>query len=54
MKVVEYNSDKVQFELGNVYLMGNGVEENDEIVMEWFEKVVENGNVKVLKIIGRR
>ena len=29
---------KQQFELGNAYLMGNGVEENDEIAMEWFEK----------------
>ncbi len=28
---------KAQFELGNAYLTGNGVEENDEIAMEWFE-----------------
>ncbi len=34
--------------------MGNGVEENDEIAMEWFEKAAENGNAKALKITGRR
>ena len=31
-----------------------GVEENDEIAMEWFEKAAENGNEKALKITGRR
>ena len=36
------------------YLSGNGVEENDEIAMEWFEKAAENGNEKALKITGRR
>ena len=40
--------------LGNAYLTGNGVEENDEIAMEWFEKAAENGNEKALKITGRR
>ena len=54
MKAAEHNSDKAQFELGNAYLMGNGVEENDEIAMEWFEKAAENGNEKALKITGRR
>ena len=34
--------------------LGNGVEENDEIAMEWFEKAAENGNEKALKITGRR
>ena len=32
----------------------NGVEENDDIAMEWFEKAAENGNEKALKITGRR
>ena len=54
MKADEKNNDKAQFELGNAYLMGNGVEENDEIAMEWFEKAAENGNEKALKITGRR
>ena len=53
-EAAEHNSDKAQFELGNAYLMGNGVEENDEIAMEWFEKAAENGNAKALKITGRR
>lgn len=48
------NNDKAQFELGNAYLTGNGVEENDDIAMEWFEKAAENGNEKALKITGRR
>ena len=54
LKAAEMNSDKAQFELGNAYLSGNGVEENDEIAMEWFEKAAENGNEKALKITGRR
>lgn len=55
LKAAEKNNDKAQFELGNAYLTGNGVEENDEIEqMEWFEKAAENGNEKVLKITGRR
>ena len=54
MKAAEKNNDKAQFELGNAYLMGNGVDENDETAMEWFEKAAENGNEKALKITGRR
>ena len=54
MKAAEKNNDKAQFELGNAYLTGNGVEENDDIAMEWFEKAAENGNEKALKITGRR
>lgn len=54
LKAAEKNSDKAQFELGNAYLTGKGVEENDEIAMEWFEKAAENGNEKALKITGRR
>lgn len=34
--------------------MGNGAEENDDTVTERPEKVVENGNEKVSKTIGRR
>ena len=52
--IAEKNNDKAQFELGNAYLTGNGVEENDEIAMEWFEKAAEHGNEKALKITGRR
>jgi TPR repeat protein len=54
LKAAEKNNDKAQFELGNAYLTGNGVEENDDIAMEWFEKAAENGNEKALKITGRR
>ena len=56
--LAEKKLDKVlhsaSFQLGNAYLTGKGVEENDEIAMEWFEKAAENGNEKALKITGRR
>ena len=42
LKAAEMNSDKAQFELGNAYLSGNGVEENDEIDEEIVTKNVKN------------
>ena len=43
-----------QFDLGNCYLVGKGIPENEDLAMEWFEKAAENGHEKALKITGRR
>ena len=50
----EYDNGSAQFELGNCYLVGKGVEENEELAMEWFEKAADNGHEQAMKITGRR
>jgi TPR repeat protein len=53
-QAAEADQRDAQFELGNCYLAGKGVDENEDLAMEWFEKAADNGHEKALKITGRR
>ena len=50
LKAAEKNSDKAQFELGNAYLTGKGVEENDEIAMGGSKRPQRMAMRKLLKL----
>lgn len=55
LRLAAENENKyAQFDLGNCYLAGKGVEENPDIAMEWFERAAGNGHEQALKVTGRR
>lgn len=44
--------DMAQYELGNCYLKGEGVPQNDEMAMQWYQQAAENGNEDAQRIVG--
>ncbi|MCC8153802.1 MAG: hypothetical protein LIP01_06030 [Tannerellaceae bacterium] len=52
-QAAEKGNRDAQYEVGNYYLVGKGVDVNEDMAMEWFEKAADNGHKKVLQITGR-
>lgn len=41
-----------QYNLGKMYLEGNGVPQDDSEAAKWFRKAAEQGNSKAQKVLG--
>ena len=54
LQAAKENYDWAQFELGNCYLAGRGVPEDDIQAMVWYQKAADNGNEQAQKVTGRR
>lgn len=44
--------DMAQYELGNCYLKGEGVQQSDDTALYWYQQAAENGNEDAQRIVG--
>jgi TPR repeat protein len=47
-----FNNDEAQFQLGRMYLEGKGVEENQQLAVNWLRNAAEKGHMKAQAILG--
>ena len=50
----EENNAAAQYGLGLTYERGNGIEKNDKLAVEWYQKAAENGDLDAIFEMGER